>query len=560
MYIYDQANMSYRSKMNKTTGIGFDPLFDNASMGIIVADDHGRIIMTNPFLEKQFGYGPGELGGKAIETLIPTRFTGKHKKHVHGYLEHPRSRPMGLGLDLFGLRKDGTEFPVEVSLSSYQTTQGKFVIGFISDISARKKVELELKLLNEELEAKVLNRTRSLTSTVKQLAELVTETELKDSELNRANNFLRSIWGHAEVILFVTDSLGIIKMFNPAAERELGYTAEEVIHKGTPSMFHKPETLVEKSSSLSALLKRKVTADFEALKIKTDLCMPNEQEIEYVRKDGSVFPASLTITAIHMATSGGIEGYLGVAMNIAERKKAEAEILQSLKKEREVGEFKSRFVSMASHEFRTPLSTILSSAYLISKYTTEQDQQKRQHHVNRIASMVQSLTDILNDFLSLEKIEENKAEPHSSHFDLPDMVEDIIKEIGSLKNKDQHIKFTHNGLRTANLDRVMLRHILINLLSNAIKFSPENGLIEVSSTADQAQLEISVKDQGMGISAEDQTHLFERFFRGGNAVNIQGTGLGLHIVARYVDLIGGTISCKSELGLGSEFKLLFKKT
>ncbi len=231
--------MSHQCKMNKTTGIGFDPLFDNASMGIIVADDHGRIVITNPFLEKQFGYEPGELGGKAIEALIPKRFTAKHREHVDGYLEHPRSRPMGLGLDLFGMRKDGTEFPVEVSLSSYRTTHGKFVIGFISDISARKKVELELKLLNEELEAKVQNRTRSLTSTVKQLAELITETELKDTELNRANNFLRSIWGHAEVILYVTDSKGVIKMFNPSAERELGYTADEIIDKVTPS-FSRP--------------------------------------------------------------------------------------------------------------------------------------------------------------------------------------------------------------------------------------------------------------------------------------------------------------------------------
>ncbi len=286
--------------------------------------------------------------------------------------------------------------------------------------------------------------------------------------------------------------------------------------------------------------------------------MPNEHEIGHLRKNGTVFPASLTITAMHTAVSNEIEGYLGVAMNISERKKAEAEILQSLKKEREVSEFKSRFVSIASHEFRTPLSTILSSAYLISKYTTEQDQEKRNHHVNRIASMVQSLTDILNDFLSLEKIEENKAEPHSSTFDLPDNLEEIIGELDTLKIKGQRIKFTHSGYRSVHLDRAMLRHIIVNLLSNAIKFSPDDGLIEILSSVNQDQLDIVVKDKGMGISSGDQAHLFERFFRGGNAINIQGTGLGLHIVSRYVGLMGGTISCKSELGLGSEFIISLK--
>lgn len=548
--------MSFNQKMNKTTGIGFDPLFDNASMGIIVANDRGQIVITNPFLEKQFGYGPQELSGRPIEDLIPGRFTDKHQQHVDGYIKHPRSRPMGLGLDLFGLRKDGTEFPVEVSLSSYQTAHGKFVIGFISDISARKKAELELKVLNEQLEAKVLSRTRSLTSTVKQLAELITETELKDVELNRANTFLRSIWGHAEVILYVTDSGGTIKMFNPAAERELGYVAEEIIDKLSPSVFHPAETLKQSADELTKSLKLTVAANFEALKIKTDLGLANEREIECLRKDGSRFPASLTITAMHTPT-GDTEGYLGIAMNISERKKAEEKILQSLKKEREMSEFKSRFVSMASHEFRTPLSTILSSAYLISKYTTENQQEKRESHVNRIASTVQSLTDILNDFLSLEKIEENKAEPHYSTFELTDYIETVSTEIESLKKKGHLIRFSHQGETRVYLDQVMLKHIIINLLSNAIKFSPENSQIDIFSSVDQNLITIKISDKGLGIPEQDMRHLFERFFRGSNASNIQGTGLGLHIVSRYVGLLGGKISCKSELGSGTEFTIEF---
>lgn len=554
-----QADLAKHEKMNKATGIGFDPLFQNASMGILVADDKGLIVLSNPFLRKQFGYDAGELEGSPIEKLIPLRFRGKHEHHVDKFNTQPKTRPMGLGMDLFGLRKEGTEFPVEVSLSIYHTEHGKFTIAFISDISARKQAEQELKMLNEALEAKVASRTSTLTNTVKQLAELITETEKKDAELHRANAFLRNFWGHAEVILFVTDESGMIKHLNPAAEREMGYTAAELIDRFSAAALHDQQSLLARAEMLSKELARKVSPDFDALKARVDAGLTNELEIDYLRKDGSRFPVSLTITPISSTSDGHIEGYLGIAMNISKRRKAEEEILKVLQKEREIGEFKSRFISMASHEFRTPLSTILSSSYLIAKYTGIADQQKRERHVGRIVSMVQLLTDILNDFLSIEKIEENKVDVHLTNFAVAPLLNGIIQELEILKKPGQRIHFSHSGDTEVILDAAMLKHIVINLLSNAIKFSPEESSIEILSSATEKGYQLIFCDQGIGISQEDQKHLFERFFRGGNAAHIQGTGLGLHIVSRYMQLLQGTIHCKSMPGSGTEFKLEFSK-
>ena len=256
---------------------------------------------------------------------------------------------------------------------------------------------------------------------------------------------------------------------------------------------------------------------------------------------------------------GEITGYMWIAIDISERKKAEENLYESLKKEKELGELKSRFVSMASHEFRTPISTILSSAYLIEKYITTEDQPKREKHLQRIFSSVNMLTNILNEFLSLGKIEEGKILVRLSHVNIQDLMISIAREMKSNLKKHQKIRCFHEGNPFVYLDTSLLKHIIMNLISNASKFSFEKSWIEIKTSTNEQQIYISVKDSGMGIAAEDQKHLMERFFRGANAGNIQGTGLGLHIVSKYTELMNGTIECKSELEKGTEFKLVFDK-
>jgi signal transduction histidine kinase len=233
------------------------------------------------------------------------------------------------------------------------------------------------------------------------------------------------------------------------------------------------------------------------------------------------------------------------------------ELQKALSKERELGDLKSRFVSMASHEFRTPLSTILSSASLVSKYLKEEEQDKRDKHINRIKSAVNNLTDILNDFLSIGKIEDGKLIAHFTLFNIKELITSVCNEIAGIVKKGQHITYDHRGGEMVVLDPSLMRNVMINLLSNAIKFSPENGTIEVNSELNDTHILFTIKDSGIGISEEDKVHLFERFFRGTNVTNIQGTGLGLHIVEKYVELMNGTVEFESELENGTSFIITF---
>ena len=228
----------------------------------------------------------------------------------------------------------------------------------------------------------------------------------------------------------------------------------------------------------------------------------------------------------------------------------------ALKKELELGELKSRFVSMASHEFRTPLTGILSSITLIGKYNSLEQEEKKQKHVRRIQSSVQNLTSILNDFLSLDKLQAGKIICHKAVFDFSKFIEELIEDTNQLKKTGQHIELIQEE-RAINFysDPQLLKNVLLNLFSNAIKYTPENKKIEVIVRRMDNNIVIGVKDEGIGIPKYEQKHLFERFFRAKNASNIQGTGLGLNIVQQYVHLLGGKIGFESEENVGSTFEV-----
>ena len=234
----------------------------------------------------------------------------------------------------------------------------------------------------------------------------------------------------------------------------------------------------------------------------------------------------------------------------------ESELEKSLAKERELGELKSRFVSMASHEFRTPLSTILSSVSLIGRYTETDQQANRDKHINKVKSSVTHLTGILNDFLSMNKLEEGKITSNIESFDVIELSKEVVEELKTILKINQQIisdcDFSENLVTS---DRKILKNILINLISNAIKYSDENGIINYCMKANKTYIEFSVSDNGIGIPDEDQKHLFDRFFRASNVINIEGTGLGLNIVKKYVEILNGEISFTSKLYDGTTFNV-----
>ena len=239
--------------------------------------------------------------------------------------------------------------------------------------------------------------------------------------------------------------------------------------------------------------------------------------------------------------------------------KAESNLVAALEKEKKLGELKSRFVSMASHEFRTPLSTILSSISLVDRYEGAEEREKRNKHIDRIKSSVKNLTEILNDFLSLEKLEAGKVEVNPTSFDLKQFCEETAEELQIVVKNGQQIVYRHiQGDPEITADKQLLRNIMINLLNNAIKYSKPNGIIEFSSDT-SATVSLEIKDHGIGIPDEDQKQLFERFFRAGNVTTIQGTGLGLNIVRRYTKLLNGEINFTSKLDEGTTFTITFPK-
>jgi signal transduction histidine kinase len=241
---------------------------------------------------------------------------------------------------------------------------------------------------------------------------------------------------------------------------------------------------------------------------------------------------------------------------VHDRKKAEEEAHKALGKERELNELKSKFVSIASHEFRTPLSTVMSSASLINQYKDKGDLEKVNKHVQRIKSSVNHLTTILNDFLSLGKLEEGKIDVVFETIDVEEFLTDVRDEMKASLKAGQEIIIAANGhTQTIDTDTRIMRNILFNLVSNASKYSDEGKRIYLQATQQERQIVLSVRDEGIGIPENEFKHLFERFFRASNAINIQGTGLGLNIVKRYVDLLGGTILFESEYGKGSSFTI-----
>jgi signal transduction histidine kinase len=236
------------------------------------------------------------------------------------------------------------------------------------------------------------------------------------------------------------------------------------------------------------------------------------------------------------------------------QRQTELEVRKSLEKERDLNEMKTQFVTVASHEFRTPLTTILSSASLIFRYNHSGNSDKIDSHVHQIKASVLNLTEILNSFLSVSKLEEGAVRSNPTSFNLKVLSEEIKEEMLSLIKEDQQLIYEHKGSETVLLDKHIMRNIFLNLISNAIKYS-EKGLIEIRSEVTPSLVSVSVRDQGIGIPEEDKAFLFKPFFRAQNSEDIQGTGLGLNIVKRYAELLNGAISFESEQGKGTIFKL-----
>jgi PAS domain S-box-containing protein len=357
----------------------------------------------------------------------------------------------------------------------------------------------------------------------------------KEERILDSDSRLKAIIDTAVDGIITIDSRGIIETVNPAVTRLFGYLDSEMIGQNIKILMPEPD----KGRHDQYIENYNQTGKGNII--------GKGREVTGRRKDGSTFPFLLSISEVLLSKR---KIFTGIIHDISEL----SEVKDALRREMQLNELKSRFVTMASHEFRTPLSAILSSASLIGKYKEMEDDDKRTKHINRIKSSVSNMTNILNDFLSLSRLEEGMVMNHPVECDIQELSEEVIGELSAVLKEKQTIQYLHNGsFNGPLLDKNIIKNIMINLLSNAIKYSGEEKQIEFSTYANDKEFVLVVKDQGIGIPDADKPHLFERFFRANNATNIQGTGLGLNIVKKYMDLLNGQITYNSELNVGTTF-------
>ncbi|WP_445736529.1 PAS domain-containing sensor histidine kinase [Mariniflexile sp.] len=396
----------------------FNVLFEAVSEGVIVVDSHQKIVATNASAERMFGYTKPELANQELNVLIPQKYRAAHGAHVEGFMEQKESRQMGHGRDLYGARKDGSEFPVEAGLNPLGINGESFIMALVIDISIRKHQELQLLELNTKLERKVIERTTELSNTVEALKTVNLQ---RDAEIKK-------------------------------------------------------------------------------------------------------------------------------------RIEAQNKTKEALKKEKELNELKTKFLSLVSHEFKTPLSGILTSAMLLGKYKLAEQQEKRDKHVKTISDKVHYLNNILNDFLSIEKLETGKISYKLNSFKISKVVNEVVYNANMLLKEGQIINYPENiDDYSMFQDEKIVELALSNLVHNAIKYSSENTLVDINIKQDEKRTTFKIRDNGIGIPANDQKSVFNRYFRAENALLTQGTGIGLNIVKSHLENLGGTISFVSEENKGSEF-------
>lgn len=388
-----------------------------------------------------------------------------------------------------------------------------------------------------------------------------------------------SAFKHSKEAILISNESGDLVAVNKACCDLLLYTKDEMLKMNVddllPNRFqhgHKQrrETYYENPKN------RSMGEGYELFAKKSDSSeVPVNIGLTHIREDGELF-----VIAFLVNISQQVEARLSLEklnteleQRVAERtqelatiintledankkvSEKENELREALSKEKELGDMKSRFVTLASHEFRTPLSTILSSANLIDKYTKSDQQDKRQKHINRIKSNVGNLTTILSDFLSFEKLHNGVITVVKEEIQLREFIENSLDEFRQNVVGDKILVLNYIGEDVYKTDISLFGNVINNMISNAIKYSKEEGQIKVDVLLSDNGLEIGVKDTGIGIPADELKYLFSQFFRAKNAANIQGTGLGLNISKQFVELLGGTISVQSIEGKGSTFTI-----
>ncbi|MGO4884293.1 MAG: response regulator [Bryobacteraceae bacterium] len=485
----------------------FRQIFEASPDAILQVDRQGKIVLANSLAGEMLVCRVGELVGRNVDEFVPTRFRDRHPQHREHYQSKPATRPMGSGLDLWARRSDGSEFPVDITLSPLETKDGPQTMCVVRDMTERKRIEEDLRRQGRLIEA-----------------------------------------SHDAII--VREPGGRILQWNAGAQEIYGWSAAEAVGQNSHTLFQTvfPVSLEQMERELAQ------NGQWDG-------------ELRHTRRDG----AEITIETRHIIVDGvdGQPGaLLEINRDITERKKAQEAVvalndrLAATNKELELrnreveraNRLKSEFLASMSHELRTPLNAIIGFSDLLAEQIAGALSPKQQRFVNHIQQGARHLLALINDILDLSKVEAGRLELNRENVPVAVVLAEVftgIRPAAAAKSIAVHSSVSPDVAVYA--DRIRFKQILLNLLSNAVKFTPDGGRIWVEAVERRGRITVSVSDTGVGISVEEQEAIFDAFHQAGATTKgiKEGTGLGLAITKRLVEEHGGRIWVESEPGRGA---------
>ena len=478
-------------------------LLDAAPDGIIVVDSGGKIILVNVQAERMFGYARIELLDNRIEVLIPTRFRPNHPQHVASYTHEPRTRPMGSGLELFGRRKDGTEFPVEISLSPIRSNERMLVSAAIRDVSDRKRIEAEARRANAFL--------LSAVDSIQDAFVLYDE----EDRIVLVNSTFRDLLGRSLNGPIVGRTFGeLVERVLADHAVELGDEAPEDFRKRWLEYHRLPNGSFELRTSTGRMLRLvdRATAEHGTVSLMVDMTE------DYLRSDE------------------------------LRRARATAEAASAAK---------SEFLSSMSHELRTPLNAVLGFAQLLQRDKKQPLSERQQERVEHVLRSGEHLLKLIDEVLDLSRIEAGGVAISAEPVTLPDVLHEVMTTLEPMAQRagvSVALAVLPPHLPVVIADRTRLAQILMNFGSNAIKYNRAGGHVRFEVTRAANALRVTIVDDGIGIPEDKRAKIFEPFHRAGQETGpIQGTGIGLAISKRLAELMQGAVGFTSETNQGSAF-------